>query len=90
MDIDISVCFHFSNFTAQSSSLTSLASTLSEGLNEATKRSPNHNRSENLKSLSLKTSNHESSAQFFLIFPLYELIFYVQITVTTQNLAPAS
>ena len=61
--------FHFSNFTAQSSSLTSLASTLSEGLNEATKRSPNHNRSENLKSPSLKTSNHESSAQFFLIFP---------------------
>ena len=29
----------FSNFTAQSSSLTSLASTLSEGLNESTKRS---------------------------------------------------
>ena len=59
------VCFHFSNFTAQSSSLTSLASTLSEGLNEATKRSPNHNRSENLKSSGLKTSNHDSSAQIF-------------------------
>ena len=57
--------FRFSNFTAQSSSLTSLASTLSEGLNEATKRSPNHNRSENLKSPGLKTSNHDSSAQFF-------------------------
>ena len=57
--------FHFSNFTAQSSSLTSLASTLSEGLNEASKRSPNYNRSKNLKSPCLKTSNHHSSAQFF-------------------------